>query len=177
VGAVIDVNDPPGAAITAVLLHPHPHMGGDRFNHVVDSLYRALPTRGFRAVRFDFTSADVALAAAQTVEVIEQSPLPVVVVGYSFGAGVAVHATHPSVRGWALVAPYIAEDAAPIATDPRPKLIVVAERDQWSPPARVEPLVATWENTTLMTLPGADHFLLGATGTLIEAAVEWLQTL
>ena len=39
----------------AVLLHPHPDMGGDRHNNVVSALYEALPPEGVTALRFDFT--------------------------------------------------------------------------------------------------------------------------
>ena len=37
-----------------VLCHPHPQYGGDRFNTVVEALFRALPSAGFAALRFDF---------------------------------------------------------------------------------------------------------------------------
>ena len=42
----LDYEAVPGVPLAAVLLHPHPDMGGDRFNHVVDAMYRALPPAG-----------------------------------------------------------------------------------------------------------------------------------
>ena len=54
----------------AVLLHPHPDMGGDRYNNVVSALFEALPAAGVTALRFDFKSSDLEVAAAQTVEAL-----------------------------------------------------------------------------------------------------------
>jgi len=175
----VDLNDSPGSPLTAVLLHPHPDMGGNRFNHVIHALYEALPEGGFSAARFDFTSSDVGLAAHEAAAVVEQCSTTgaVVVVGYSFGAGVALHVTGPAVVGWVLVAPYLGGALGEAGADQRPKLVLVAERDQWSPPSRVQPIAAPWPNTTVTTIAGADHFLAGRTAPVVGAALEWLGTL
>ena len=170
----VDVNEAPGSALTAVLLHPHPDMGGDRFNHVVDALYQGLPKNGTRAVRFDFSSSDVLAATAEAKSVIDSCEGAVILVGYSFGAAIALRVTAPSVAAWALVAPYLSGETGAAARDPRRKLLLVPERDQWSPPARVEALAEGWPNTTIRTLPGADHFLVGHTGPVVDATLAWL---
>ena len=36
------------------------------------------------------------------------------------------------------------------------------EHDQYDPPDRVRATTASWANTTVAVLPGADHFLGGA---------------
>jgi alpha/beta superfamily hydrolase len=176
---VVDLSAAPGHTLTAVLLHPHPDMGGDRLNHVVDALYRSLPTGGFSAARFDFSSSAPETAVAETAAVVDQcAGSRMALIGYSFGAGIAVQVTDPRVLGWMLVAPYAGAGPAPAGgVDQRPKLVLVAEDDQWTPPARAEALVAGWPNTTLRTLPGADHFLHGATGAVVEAALDWLRGL
>jgi alpha/beta superfamily hydrolase len=176
---VVDTNDAPGSPLTAVLLHPHPDMGGNRFNHVVDTLYRSLPAHGFTAARFDFSSSDIAVATAEVAAVVDAcGPGRAALIGYSFGAGVALRVTSPHVAGWFVVAPYL-EPGADVgaASDPRPKRVLVAEQDQWCPPARVRPAVAGWANTSVTTLPGADHFLMGATAPVADAAAEWLTEL
>ena len=53
----IDIDIPDGASVVAVLLHPHPDMGGDRHNHVIGALYLGLPRAGFGAACFDFSSS------------------------------------------------------------------------------------------------------------------------
>jgi uncharacterized protein len=174
----IDVNEAPGTPLTAVLLHPHPDMGGDRFNHVIDALYHALPKGGYTAARFDFSTSDIATASAEAAAVIDQlGATPIALVGYSFGAGVAVHVADARLVGWLLVAPYISGAVGAVAVDPRPKLVLVAEHDQWCPPSRLGPLAADWANTTVTTLAGTDHFLVGGTDTVVDAALTWLDDL
>ncbi len=174
-GPAIDVNEAPGSALTAVLLHPHPDMGGDRFNHVVDALYHGLPKSGTRAVRFDFSSSDLSAATAEAESVVDRcGEGAVLLVGYSFGAAIALRVTAPRVTAWALVAPYLSGDTGAAAGDLRPKLLLVPERDQWSPPARVQALAEGWPSTTIRTLPGADHFLVGQTGLVVDATLAWL---
>lgn len=174
----VDINDSPGSPLTAVLLHPHPDMGGNRYNHVIDVLYQSLPKGGYTAARFDFSSSDVGVAAQEAAAVVEQcSSGPVAVVGYSFGAAVALHLTDAAIAGWLLVAPYLGGVPGAVISDPRPKLLLVAERDQWSPPSRVQPLVEAWPTTTVRTIAGADHFLAGCTGPVVDKALEWLGAL
>lgn len=148
-----------------VLLHPHPHMGGDRFHVFVDLAFRRAPDAGLGAVRFDFTSADVGEASeranAGIAAAVERWPeAPVVVGGYSFGAGVAVQLDDRAIAGWFLLAPQATTLArAIIGTDPRPKRVVIAEHDQFSGPADVEATITTWTATTSNVVPGIDHFL------------------
>jgi hypothetical protein len=72
------------ARAAAVLLHPHPEMGGDRFNNVVSELYRALPPAGVTAIRFDFSGSKIDGAAEETIEALDQLPddIPRFLVGY-----------------------------------------------------------------------------------------------
>lgn len=175
---VVDINDAPGATLTAVLLHPHPDMGGDRFNHVVDALYQTLPKRGFSTARFDFSSSDLETATGEAAAVLDQlGRTRAALIGYSFGAAVALEVTGPRVLGWVLVAPYLLGAGAGAALDPRPKLLLVPEHDQWSPPGRAGPLTAGWASTTMATVAGADHFLAGRTAPVVDAALDWLRHL
>src|SRR5271163_1583659 len=87
----------------AVLLHPHPDMGGNRHHPVVDALYRELP---LSTLRFDFTSSDTATAQAEAREAIRLAPgRDVILLGYSFGADLALTIDDGGVLGWFLVAP------------------------------------------------------------------------
>ena len=140
----------------------------DRFNHVVDSLYRGLPAAGIGAVRFDFSSSDMDIAVGEGRAALEVAPdLPLVVVGYSFGSMVASHLLDERIVGWFLVAPVVDHLDAALGTDPRPKVLAVPEHD-FSPPAHVADVTAGWVATERHVVPGADHFLAGAMGGVLD---------
>jgi uncharacterized protein len=166
----------PGASVTAVLVHPHPDMGGNRFNHVIDAIYRALPGAGVGVARFDLSSSDPGRARADTVAVLDLvDASSTVLVGYSFGADVVLGVDDPRVAGWFGIAPPLGmAGVGAVAADPRPKALLVAERDQWSPPGRVREQTAGWTNTTVTVLDGADHFLNGHAAAVGEAVKEWI---
>jgi alpha/beta superfamily hydrolase len=173
---VLDVEVPEGATAVAVLLHPHPDMGGTRFDHVVDSLHRGLPAVGIAAVRFDFSSSDMGTAVGEAQAAVDAAPdLTPVVVGYSFGTVVASHLADERIAGWFLVAPVIDHLDPAIGADPRPKALAVPEHDH-SPPAHVAEATAGWLATERHVVPGADHFLRGATPPVVELVATWIRT-
>jgi alpha/beta superfamily hydrolase len=160
----------------AVLLHPHPSYGGDQHNVVITALWDALRAAEAAAVRFDFASDDVTACAAQAVAAIDDLPsgVPVAVVGYSFGGVVAAHVVDERVAAWALVAAPLG-GAAPVAADPRPKLLLVPAHDQFLAPDAARQRVAGWSSTTVEDVPSADHFLHGSTKAVADRVVEWLK--
>jgi alpha/beta superfamily hydrolase len=145
----------------------------------VDGLARQLPSSGIGALRFDFSSSDLAVATAEVMEVVdaglrERPELPVALVGYSFGAGIASLIDDERVVAWYLLAPQTAFlDQSPIGADPRPKAIAVPEHDQFSPPRDVEAAVSDWRGTTVRTIEGIDHFL-GPVEGIVSAAAAWI---
>jgi uncharacterized protein len=167
------------ARALAVLLHPHPHFGGNRFHPFIEALFRRLPDMAVTAIRFDFSSAEPSVAREEVVASLNEGStrwphLPVVLAGYSFGAGIAAGVDDERIAGWYLLAPPTAMlAAAPIGPDPRPKGIVVPELDQFSPPAAVELAVTGWEATTVTTMPNADHFL-GSVPPFVDDALRWV---
>jgi alpha/beta superfamily hydrolase len=105
----------------------------------------------------------------------EQWPqLPVVLAGYSFGAGIAAGVDDERVRGWYLLAPPAAMlSTATIGSDPRPKALAVPEYDHFSPPEIIADVVAGWATTTVTTVPNTDHFL-GVVRPMVDAALDWI---
>ncbi|MDH4277768.1 MAG: hypothetical protein OEZ14_01935 [Acidimicrobiia bacterium] len=191
----------------AVVCHPHPLHGGNMYNHVVSGLFSTLATLGVPTIRFNFRGTsgsegrhgggrderlDV-IAAIETVtsryeradraaaaQQAAAGPVPVLLAGYSFGARVALSVDHPGISGWFAVAPPLAiGDTAPppAARDPRPTVIVTGTADDFTAAADVERLTRDWEATTVIPLPGEDHFLASASARLsaeAEAVVDAL---
>ncbi len=143
---------------TAVLLHPHPDMGGNRYNNVVDALYRALPPAGVTALRFDFSSSAVDVATAETVEMLDVTG-PAYLLGYSFGAGIASTVVDQRVLGRCLIAP-------PASMLVERDYVIAAEHDQFFPPSDLAPDAV---------VAGADHFFAGRTDAVVDACVAFLK--
>jgi uncharacterized protein len=169
------------ARALAVLLHPHPHFGGNRLHPFINGLFHRLPTVGITAVRFDFASAESTVARDEVIAILDElspqwSELPTVLAGYSFGAGIAASVVDGRIAGWYLLAPPAGMlSAGTIGGDPRPKAIVVPEFDQFSPPDAIADTVAGWKMTTVTTLPKADHFL-GAVDPVVQGASIWIES-
>lgn len=115
----------------AVVCHPHPAYGGDRHNTVVDRIFRTLATAGMTVLRFDFRRTgdgssgeqqDV-LAGVQEVARHLEPAQPLWLVGYSFGADIALSVGDERVAGWVAVAPPLRFGPPPrtAAGDPRPR--------------------------------------------------------
>jgi alpha/beta superfamily hydrolase len=185
-----DLTTQPAPRAAAVLCHPHPLYGGDRHHPLLTGVAQRLAQHRVASIRFDFRGAgdsegthgggvderlDVA-AAVDAVALITDGP--VWVIGYSFGAAVALSVVQTRVDGWVAVAPPLAmmasamTNGAPLAAaDHRPKHLVVPRHDQYSPPEAVEPMVAEWANTSLVVVESADHFLAGHLARFVELAV------
>lgn len=180
-----DLAAPDEAIAGAVLLHPHPRFGGDRFNNVIDALFRSLPAAGIAALRFDFrpgagaeggdlsdergdaTTALDALAGHVAAERL-------VVVGYSFGAAVGLGVEHPAIAARVAIAPPLTMMRVEPAS-PAPTLVLVPAHDQFGPPDAAAPVVDRWDGATLDVIDGADHFLAGHAATAAERTTAWLR--
>jgi alpha/beta superfamily hydrolase len=182
---------PEHASAAAVLLHPHPTAGGDMHSLVTSILAEGLPAEEVAVLRFNFRGVGRSggsheggvgerldgLAAIDALAARVPAELPLALVGWSFGADVALTVDHPRLCGWVAIAPPMREaalDEMVAADDSRPKLLVVPARDQFNPPEKAEPQVASWVNTTVEVIPGADHFLVGRGDRVITAVTNFL---
>ncbi len=187
-----DLALPERIAGAVAICHPHPQFGGDRFNVVVDALFGAFPAAGYATVRFDFRGVNAsegrhgggvdermdALAALELIEPFAGRG-PLVLVGYSFGALVALDVAHPRLDAWLAIAPPLGMTGAALvaARDPRPKLLLVPANDQFSPPTVTATQAADWLNVTQETIDMADHFLAGRTAAVAARAVAFVSAL
>jgi len=180
-----------GRDVGVVLCHPHPLHGGNMYSNVVYGVARALWPYDVATLRFNFRGtggsegthgggdtegADV--AAAVTYLLHCQPVSTVVVVGYSFGAGVGLlaGAADPRVTTLVGVAPPVARrDFSPLLTCPKPKLFIAGDRDHVCPVPALQDLLARCpEPKALALIPGADHFFLGREAAVAEAVVTFL---
>ncbi len=168
-------SDAPRALL--VLCHPHPLHGGTMRSLVTSEIFRSADELRCNIVRFNFRGVGLSagehdhgmgeqldLEAVRAAATARFPMLPAVLVGWSFGGGIAASSVHESLNGWFLIAPAFAwggpHDA--VALDPRPKWVISGARDTIVPPSALEH-VADWTNTTSVEIAGADHFFVGKT--------------
>ncbi|MBI2168720.1 MAG: hypothetical protein HYU28_04355 [Actinobacteria bacterium] len=160
---------------------------------VTSALFASLPESGVATLRFNFRGTGEsdgaysdgekepldAVAALTALRDHAGPDLALGLLGWSFGADVAVTVRDPIHAGWFLVAPALRFGAGPgdAATDPRPKRVALAQHDQFRAPTEVEAEVGTWTNTRVDVVPGADHFFLGRTERLTDLVVSFCDEL
>ncbi|HZQ86811.1 MAG TPA: hypothetical protein VFA83_18340 [Acidimicrobiales bacterium] len=172
-----ELSVPDDAWAAAVLAHPHPQFGGNMRSIVPGALIEALPRAGVAALRFNFRGVEGSegaydegrgeqldvIAAIDALSEIAEG-LPLVLAGWSFGADTSLAVGDGRVDGWAAIAPplrVLKLDDMVAPKDPRPKLLIVPEHDQYRPPDSAAEVVADWVNTRMEIVPGSDHFFVG----------------
>jgi alpha/beta superfamily hydrolase len=174
-----------------VLCHPHPQHGGTMRSIVIGALFGALPRVGVTCLRFNFRGVErsegayadghgeqrdaLAAIAALGPAAVGQG-LPLILAGWSFGADVALTTVDDAISGWLAIAPplRIFPDFSAVAHDPRPKLLALAEHDEFRDPSSVINEAASWVATTTEIVPGASHFFVGRTERLVEIAAAYV---
>lgn len=192
-----------GSPCAAVICHPHPKGGGTLHNKVVYHAMKALnaPEFGLQwpVLRFNFrgtglsegqhdgsAESDDVLAALRWIE--NEYNLPIVLVGFSFGAAMALKAccTRTTQPGSSTTPHAIAALGLPTQAEGRtyrysflnhcllPKLFLSGDRDQYAPAVELSALAATTaEPKKLVLLPGADHFFAGQLHAMQNALASW----
>jgi alpha/beta superfamily hydrolase len=174
----------------AVLCHPHPLYGGTMRSIVIGAMFDALPRRGVSCLRFNFRgvgrSGGVhdegraeqldARAAVAALAAALPTPAPLVLVGWSFGADVALSVRDERIDAWLAIAPPLrfAADLDALAADPRPKLLALAQHDEFRDPASVVDHTEGWTATEVEVVGGASHFFVGRTDRLVEIAAAYV---
>ncbi len=167
-------------AAGAVVCHPHPLMGGDMQNNVVMGVCRELAARGIAVLRFNFRgvgasggahdqgrgeTADALAAMSFLAARPELEGKAIGLVGYSFGAGVAMRAAFGDESCGALSVigrARVDEDDGPERRPSLPVQFVIGERDRQISPEHADRLRATLEEPPeFHVITGADHFFAG----------------
>jgi alpha/beta superfamily hydrolase len=192
----------PDSPFAALVCHPHPLGGGTMHNKVVYHAMKVLndPSFGFAmpVLRFNFRGAGLShgthhgkeetadvLAALDWLE--NEYKRPIVVVGFSFGAAMALRAccshnnTRKPVRALAALGlPTQANGKDyhyPCLSDcTLPKLFLSGDNDQFAPAAQLAQVVdSAAEPKRLLLIPGADHFFSGLLQPMQQALAGWLK--
>lgn len=177
----------------AVVTHPHPLMGGDMHNPVPAGVARGLAGAGVTAVRLSFRGAggsggehgggeaeraDVAAAVDALVDALPG--VPVVGVGYSFGADVLLGTEHPALAGVVAVAPplrVLPAEAMGALRGGTPTLVLTPAHDQFCSPEQARLVTSSWPMTTVEEVAGSDHFLAGGVQRVVDRVVRFVDDL
>jgi alpha/beta superfamily hydrolase len=161
------------------------------YSNVISAVAEALWQHDVTTLRFNFrgtgasdgTHGDGDAEGADVIAAVEyllscQAVSTLVVVGYSFGAGVGLlaGAADPRVTTLIGIAPPVGRrDFSPLLTCSKPKLFVVGDKDHVCPLPVLQELVARCPAPTALTLlPGADHFFLGRDTEVAQAVGTFL---
>ncbi|MFK8025578.1 MAG: alpha/beta hydrolase [Ilumatobacter sp.] len=170
VGDLIVPNDP---VMAAIVCHPHPQYGGNRFHPVVAAIHRALPEVGIAALRFDVRSdfdggvGELRDTHAALELVADRVPaVPTLAIGYSFGALMALGVAAETSAAVAIAPPLAM--ASDVAAPSVPCLLLAAEHDQFTNASSMREATAHWTDCSVEVLHDADHFLVGHDRSIAE---------
>ena len=163
-----------------VICHPHSMMGGNMDNNVVLGICSVLVERGYVCLIFNFRGVgrsqgtfdegigeiDDTLAAMSFLSSVKNiEPSQIFLVGYSFGAGVAMNAaTNTDInKGLALIGRARVDNIDTVKQRlDMPILFVVGDRDRIMSADEQKKLISELDIEPILSiLPGTDHFLLG----------------
>ena len=192
---LLDVPDPADSKCPGVVVcHPHPRYGGDMHNGVVTGVAGELSKRGFGVLRFNFRGvglskgefgwgagecedAKAALDHISLVEEIDSSRIGIV--GYSFGAAIALQATMDSAAVQAVAS--IACPAAQLRALSgleilQPKLLLLGGNDHDFPTDQFRFLARRFSDPCeSLIIPRGDHFFRGLETKVGSAVGEFLE--
>ena len=164
----------PAARYSALVCHPHPMGGGTMHNKVVYRAAKTMQSLGLATLRFNFRGTglsegehdegrgeqDDVRAALDWLH--HRNGLPVLVVGFSFGAHVGLRACCGDTR-----VPGFAALGLPVAAEGR--------HYRYGPTAELQQIVASSSDPkSLVIIPDADHFFVGKLEQMQNALREWL---
>lgn len=178
-------------SFAAVIVNPHPHMGGRSGNRLLVRLAETMAGDGGVVLSFDFSGVgqsqgpriDVAESMSQFWQtgsapeeprmvddtrhavawLTEAADLPLMLAGYSFGAYAATMALTDRIRAIALISPIVRQhDFSPLRERRIAKLIVHSDNDFATPQADLENWIAGLpQPLETRCIPSGDHFFRG----------------
>ncbi len=177
---VLHLPQGPGPFPAVVVCHPHPQMGGNMDNNVVMASCAGLLQQGVAVLRFNFRGVDGSQGVSKAAEAEVQDALGAVeylrglaevdashlgLLGYSFGAGVALQAMARglNVQAFGVIGCGAARlrEAALLKLS-QPKLFIAGDRDQAAPGEQFHTLTQQFTDPKeAHQIQNGDHFLEG----------------
>jgi uncharacterized protein len=169
------------ARSAAVICHPHPRRGGSKDHPLLWAIRNELARRGFVVLSFNFRGvmnsggtygggrAEVRDVAAAIDRVGREVAGPPLLVGWSFGASVALRAAAEDERVGALVlvgiplrprdfdVPPIPDEAS-LRSLRAPTLLLAGDRDEFCPPEELRSLGKRIRRCEVVVTAGTDHY-------------------
>ncbi len=201
-----DVHNPPAL----ILCSPHPHLGADMENNVITELANVFAERGFVTLRFNYRGvgnsecsfdnvaekynywedvlnnddyADALMDTTEALGFLESvtGSNVVYVIGYSFGAMVAIllSVRHKQIQSFALISlPFGRFKVDALAECIKPKIIVCADNDFATSIEEVKIGVALMsEPKTFSVLKDCDHFYIGREHEIANRIMEFFTSI
>ncbi len=175
--AVLTPGQGPTPSALVVVCHPHPLYGGDMDSHVVRAICREMHRQNVATLRFNFRgvgqsrgtydggkgeSDDLGAALSRAEELQNIDPDRIGVVGYSFGAGVAIAVAAGDTRVKALAAisaPVVGLSSDDLQCYQGPTLLASGSNDQFAPSEKMQELAKSLGSRgKCLILEGEDHF-------------------
>lgn len=191
--AVTTLPQTAGLAITAVVCHPHPQMGGTMQNKVVTTLSRVFRELGLNTVRFNYrgvgkSSGSFAKGIGETEDLLavldwvkQERPQDTLwLAGFSFGAYISLRAANlRSIDCLVSVAPPVHySDFFELSLPTCPWLLVQGEQDEVVDPKAVLDWATNLSHPPqIIRFPQAGHFFHGKLMDLRETLTKRLDTL
>ena len=175
----------------AAVCHPHPLYGGDMSNNVVVAVCRALAEAGIAGLRFNYrgvgrsegkygdglgerTDAAAALAYLRRLTEVEQDRVGII--GYSFGATMALMAADERVTAVAAISVPAFSQGVPDLAIRCPTLLISGEQDEIAPAASLSTLAhMIGPRCEATVVPGADHFWWGYEKELTKLVAQFFR--
>lgn len=172
-----------------IIGHPHPLYGGNRFNHVVRALQKAALAHDCHSIAVDFRGVNnsggvhdggdserLDLAAACELSDLIAPEIAIIMTGYSFGSIVGLNVSNPWIAGWIAVAPpaQMMTSQPTAANNPRQKILIAPEHDQFTTPDELATAVSEWNNCEIVIAKGVDHSFAVDADVLCAAALTQL---
>ena len=180
-----EVRMPEGAPRgSAVLCHPHPRHGGSKDHPLLWAIRNDLAaSHGFAVLGFNFRGVmgssgsygggrdelRDAAAAIGSARTLAPDPAPTLLVGWSFGASVALRAILDDHRVGALVVIGLPLDPKDLDLPPlpqvaelraltRPTLLLAGEHDAYCPPNALRAFAEAFPRAEVVIAAGTDHY-------------------
>ncbi len=178
-----------------VFCHPHPQFGGDMYNRVIHIAVETAQQEGFSTLRFNFRGVgksggsysegigekeDVSAAIEFLHENLKDLKIPLLLMGYSFGAwtGIPVAIKTHRIKGVVAISPPLEIYDFDFMKDySGEKWIIVGDRDEWCPAMRLKDWYQKLkEPKSLSLIQGADHFYSYQTHLLVQPLRQFFRS-